>query len=623
MPYADPEKRRQCAKEKAARYYAKHKAEIAEKAAAKKAEWDAAHPKPPPEPKVPDDIFAIGTPLNVSPYFALLKEREIFSYDPIGIIKAGYLKIKTDDGTLIPFTLNPVQMRVVDKIQEIRRQGRAVKLAILKARQTGISTLVEAILFCWTTQKAYTNSLILSHRKDHANYLLKMCQLYYDVMDAEQHHLCPRKKHSTESRFEFVQKRSMMTIDTAKNLQAGRGTTLRCVHASECAFYPDFEELMKSLMPAVPDKKDSLIILETTANGTNQFYKFWNHIKAQSKKGNTDWVPLFIPWHEFPEYKRAFSSPSGKDRFIASMNRPEKDLMAVFNLTPEQIYWRRHTIETEYFGDEKHFMVEYPASEDEAFQSTSKSVFTQALLKPQERNIVEPRQVGEMDWDGRKSFFIPSDRGDLKIFKPAMTDHRYVIAADCGQGATTHDASCAQVIDRTTWEQVAVYHSHTDPDLYAKVLYALGAYYNWAQVAPEINGPGVAVVSYLRDLNYPNMYHRQVARATDDGSWKESEELGFQTNVKNKPLLITGMVDALRSLLIIIHDRETIEELSTFVVKEIKEEGQIKYGAEEGAYDDRAMALMIAVHLAKQLPQEMSYAQESPRFHITRSTGYG
>jgi hypothetical protein len=236
---------------------------------------------------------------------------------------------------------------------------------------------------------------------------------------------------------------------------------------------------------------------------------------------------------------------------------------------------------------------------------------------------MEPRMVGEMEHDGKRPFFMPSDRGDLKIYKPVMADHRYVIAADCGQSSTTHDPSCAQVIDRTTWEQVAVYHAHTDPDLYAKALYALGSYYNWAQIAPEVNGIGAAVISYLRDSNYPNIYKRQKSMVTDDGTWVETEELGWLTSVKSKPLLITGLVDVLRNLLIILRDRDTIDELGTFVVKEVREEGQIKYGAEEGAYDDRAMALMIAVHLAKQLPQEISQVQEAPRFHINRVTGYG
>lgn len=601
----------------------RHNRNSAEARARKREQYLKDNPPPPHDPNRKIDYMAIGTPLEVSPYFALLKEKELFELDPIGIIKAGFLRIKTDDGELVPFILNEVQLRVVDKIQELRRAKRPVRLCVLKARQTGISTLFEAIAFVWTTQKAYTNSLILSHKKDHANYLLKMCQLFYDNFLIEQKHLCPSKKHSTEFKFEFNHKRSMMMIETAKNLQAGRGTTLRCVHASECAFYPDFDILMKALGPAVPDKKDSLFLLETTANGTNQFYKFWNRIRQQEKRGSTDWVTIFIGWHEFRGYTRSFTSPLEKDRFISGLSREERDLMVEYKLTMEQLHWRRLTVETKYLGDMTKFRVEYPICPEEAFQSTSKTVFTPNLLKAQEKNIAEPRMVGDMEWDGKKASFIPGDRGNLKIFKPVMTEHRYVIAADCGQGATTHDPSCAQVIDRTTWEQVAVYHANTDPDIYARDLFALGAYYHWALIAPEINGPGVATVSYLRDLSYPNMYHRQKMQISDSGTWQETDELGFQTNVKNKPLMIMGLVEVLRSLLIILRDRDTLEELQTFVVKEVREEGYIKYGAEEGAFDDRAMALMIAVHLAKQLPPETPQIQEAPRFHITRGTGYG
>lgn len=567
------------------------------------------------------DIF--DARLEVSPLFAFTKEKELFQADPIGLVKSEFLKIKTKDGELAPLKLKASQRRVIDLVQKIRKEKRAVKIVILKSRQVGFSTLIEAILFAFSTQRPYFNSLILSHSQDHANYLLKMCQLYYDCLEKEQPHLCPQKKHSTEFRFEFAHKRSQIEIDTAKNLKSGRGGTNRMVHCSEVAFWPNFEELMKSLMPSVPDKPDSMVFMETTANGTNQFYKFWNRINKDFKRGVTDWIPVFIPWSDDEDCVRAFPSPAARDRFIQSLTREEKEMQKAYTLTPEQIYWRRMKIENDFFGDEKKFKVEYPICAEEAFQSTSKQVFPQGLLKVQEKSICEPKIIGEIDWDGKKTFLIPNERGDLRVYEPPKIEHRYVLAADCGQSATSHDASCAQVIDRTTWRQVATYHSHTDPDLFAKTLFALGAWYYWALVAPELNGPGVAVVSYLRDLQYPNIYHREKMQITDDGSFVQTEELGWLTSVKTKPMIVQGMVEALRNVLVSLHDAETISELSTYVVKEVKEEGYIKYGAEEGAYDDRVMALMVAIHLAKQLPDRMSSPQQDPNFHISRVTGYG
>lgn len=567
------------------------------------------------------DIF--DARIEVSPLLVFKKEQELFQADPIGLVKSEFLKIKTKDGELAPLKLKAAQLRVINMVQKIRKEQRSVKMVILKSRQLGFSTMIEAILFAFSTQRPYFNSLILSHSADHANYLLKMCQLYYDCLQKEQPHLCPQKKHSTEFKFEFSHKRSMIEIDTAKNLQSGRGGTYRMVHGSEVAFWPNFEELMKALMPSVPDRPDSMVFLETTANGTNQFFKFWNRINSDFKKGKTDWIPIFIPWSDDEDCVRAFPSPAARDRFIQSLTRDEKEMQTAYKLTAEQLYWRRMKIENDFFGDEKKFKVEYPICAEEAFQSTSKQVFPQGLLKVQESHVIEPKIIGEIDWDGKKPFLLPNERGDLRVYEPPKIEHRYVLAADCGQSATSHDASCAQVIDRTTWRQVATYHSHSDPDLFAKTLFALGAWYHWALVAPELNGPGVAVVSYLRDLQYPNIYHREKMQITDNGSFVQTEELGWLTTVKTKPIMVQGMVEALRNVLVVIHDPETISELSTYVVKEVKEEGYIKYGAEEGAYDDRVMALMIAVHLAKQLPDfvQPRVSQQNP--NISRITGYG
>ena len=567
------------------------------------------------------DIF--DARVEVSPLLVFKKEQELFQADPIGLVKSEFLKIKTKDGELAPLKLKSAQRRVVDMVQKIRKERRSLKMVILKSRQLGFSTMIEAILFAFSTQRPYFNSLILSHSSDHANYLLKMCQLYYDCLEKEQPHLCPKKKHSTEFKFEFAHKRSMIEIDTAKNLKSGRGGTYRMVHGSEVAFWPNFEELMKSLMPSVPDKPDSMVFLETTANGTNQFYKFWNRVNKDFKRGNTDWIPVFIPWSDDEDCTRGFASPAARDRFIHSLTREEKEMALAYKLTHEQIHWRRMKIENDFFGDDKRFKVEYPICAEEAFQSTSKQVFPQGLLKVQESNVISPKVIGEIEWDGKKTFILANENGDFKVYAPPKVEHRYIVAADCGQSATSHDASCIQVIDRTTWRQVAVYHAHSDPDLFAKTLFAVGAWYHWALVAPELNGPGIAVVSYLRDLNYPNIYRREKMQITDSGSFVQTEELGWQTNVKTKPIIVQGMVEALRNVLVVLHDTETIQELSSYVVKEVKEEGYIKYGAEEGAYDDRVMALMIAVHLAKQLPDRVVSDAAPPGFHISRVTGYG
>lgn len=552
------------------------------------------------------------------------QEREVFEADPIAVIKAGYLKIRNKAADLVPFVLNSTQMDVVDLIQARRKLFRPVFLLIVKARQLGISTLAQAITFSFTSQRQNITAIDIAKDMDGASYIFKMNELFYDRFAIDHPHLCPERQRSDEKRLEFARTYSRIMIDTANNTSAGRSFTVQLAHLSEAAFYKNFTELLQALRPAVSDNPDTIVIVESTANGLNDFAKFYWKMKAayESDPDSTDWIVKFCSWKNHAEYVRDFYTPGLQQKFEQSLSDKELKLMKEHTLTLEQLNWRRHMIEDAFGGDDEKFEVEYPLTDKEAFKSTARQVFPQRLTDPQVPNLLEPKLRGEMELVERRPSFMPDPKGFLKIYQEAQPEERYVIGADTCESALKFDEACAQVIKRSTWTQVAHLHGHMNPEDFAQRLIALGLYYNRALLCPERNGPGLVTVTYLANRNYPNLCREKKAVVSDEGQWTETEEYGFHTNAKTKPLIIDHLQNALRSLLLVLHDKQTIAELETYVVKDVNKDGHVMMGADEGHRDDCVMALAIALHYAKQLPAQTGSHQNFSRPRSNTRTGY-
>lgn len=552
------------------------------------------------------------------------RERAAFEADPIGLIKAGYLEIRDKDANLVPLVPNSTQKRIEEKIQERRRQGRPVFILILKARQLGVSTYTQAVDFAFASQRPNINSLVIADDVDGASYIFKMNEIFYDRMLIRNPHLTPDRQRSDERRLEFAKTYSRIMIDTANNERAGRKFTLQYVHLSEAAFFKNFQGIMQGLMPAVARGPDTVMIVESTANGVNDFSAFYWKMKAayEADPDATDWIVMFCSWKEHGEYAREFYTDALRQKFEASLSTKELLLIKQHGLTLEQLNWRRQVIEDAFGGDDEKFEVEYPLTDKEAFKSTSRQVFPDAITDPQRVNIGVPKLRGEMELVERRPAFMADPRGFLKIYQENQPEERYIIGADTCESALTHDEACAQVIKRSTWSQVAHLHGHMNPEDFAERLIALGLYYNRAMLCPERNGPGLVTVTYLANRMYPNICRQKKAVVSDSGQWTETEEYGFHTNVKTKPLIIDQLQSSLRSLNIVLHDQLTLDQLQSYVVIQTSKEGNTEMGADQGKRDDCVMALAIAVHYAHQIrPTVASFSGLREHRPNTR-TGY-
>ena len=268
------------------------------------------------------------------------------------------LKIRTKDKGLQPFILNSAQEYIHNKIQEqIDKTGR-VRVILLKGRQQGASTYVEGRFIWKTTHNKGVRAFILTHDGESTNALFEMTERYYENLPV---FVKPTTGAANAKELHFDKLDSGYKIGTAGNKAVGRGQTIQYFHGSEVAFWVNASEHTKGVMQAVPDAEGTEIIWESTANGVgNFFHKQW---KLAEKK-LSDFMPIFVPWFWQTEYQKPIP-----DDF--KLDPEEEKLASQYNLTNEQVFWRRRKIvelTTDGVDGLRAFRQEYPMNAAEAFQ---------------------------------------------------------------------------------------------------------------------------------------------------------------------------------------------------------------------------------------------------------------
>lgn len=486
------------------------------------------------------------------------------------------LKIRTKEGAIEPLVLNAAQRIFVQVcIRQLATTGR-IRIVVLKGRQQGLSTVIEAILFWWVSQHKAVKAIVMTHMSESTKALFDMCKRYFDNCPAA---LKPSTKYSSRKELSFDKLDSSYMVATAGGEGIGRGETLQLAHLSEAAFYPPHvaKDNINGLMQAIPNARGTMCFVESTANGVgNPFHTIWTN----AVEGKSDFEAVFIPWFIQTEYRHEV--PENFKR-----TPDEEDLVAKYGLDDEQLMFRRKKIAVN--GIEL-FNQEYPCTADEAFLTSGRPVFNSAQLTARISKV--PEIISRLAMEGSESGgteWNEHARGELLVYKRHDPGESYVIGADVAMGVKGGDWSVAQILNSHK-EQVAVYRSQVHPDYFADVLNSLGHFYNTARVGVENNNHGILTATRLgKDHAYPNLYFET---SVDKQTEQETVTFGFRTTVKTKPLIIDQLRASLRDDDLTLNDKTTIRECLTYVVSE---EGKLE--AEKGCHDDTVMALAIANHI--------------------------
>lgn len=521
-----------------------------------------------------------------------------------------FLKIRNKKAQLVPFSVNHAQSIVLEKIKYCEENKILKRFIVLKARQMGLSTLFEAIIFHDTANNELKNSLIIAHEENASTSLFNMSKLFYENIPEV---IRPMKKYANgkilsfenptndeNEKFNNPGLRSKMTIATAGTGDVARGWNFNNVHCSELAFFPDAELTMLSLMQTVPDEMNTFVVLESTANGVgNYFHKMWQ----QAVRGENEFIPIFLPWFIDPAYTKPFRSTEEYKQFISEVEKVnrdskgsriysyEKELKEKYNLTYEQLNWRRYTINNKCNGDIIKFMQEYPATPEEAFISTGRPVFNTQALQKHSTGTKKPVKVGYLTNSVASGIIMNEDsKGYVSIFEEPIDGEFYVIGSDVAEGLAHGDYSASVVVKASTFEVVGKWHGHIDPDLYGVELVKLAKYYNEAYLGIENNNHGLTTLKSVQREEYWNIYYSKTYDRIAD---KISQKMGWTTSSKTKPLAIDKLAEFIREFYVYIPDEEILTELYTYV-----RDDKGATNAQEGCYDDLVMALAIALQLA-------------------------
>lgn len=523
---------------------------------------------------------------------------------PINIRKyiETYLKIqsKDTDAGVIPFKFNSVQERVYNAIKEQRSKGKAPRIIILKARQMGMSTLIEGINFAETATNHNTTANIIAHTIDATTNLFNMFKFFYNNLPEQ---LKPQVLASNAKELVFNNKdgtglNSKIRCLTANAQGAGRSSTVQYVHASEFAFWEgDKNATLAGLLQAVPNTVNSLVVIESTANGFDEFKDLWD----KAVNGENDFIPLFFAWYEMSDYRLPYEG--------FELTQEEEELKAKFNLDNDQLQWRRWCIANNCQGNIDTFHQEYPSTPEEAFVSTGRCVFNSEKINQRLMEIEPPIKRGQFkyDYNGLAIYNIrweDDPKGCISIFEDVKPQYPYVIGGDtAGEGS---DYFIGQVLDNTSGKQVAILRHQYDEDLYARQMYCLGQYYNFALLGIETNF-STFPQKELERLQYPKFYVREVE---DTYTHRFNQAFGFKTTKLTRPIIIANLVEIMRDNIHLINDRVTLNEALTFVKNTNGKEEAI-----EGKNDDTIIALAIAYYIRNQQtfrPSETLEKEKNP-----------
>lgn len=568
------------------------------------------------------------------------------------------LKIVDQRAKTVALNLKRAQLEVDRRLEAQDAAGHPMRAVILKARKLGMSTGIEGKITHRYTQRENHRAVVVAHDKKTAGELFDMSETMYaklpdrTVGDLQLKPAIVASRRRTEIKLGEESRtarhagelgiNSSLVVDTAGEIQAGRGFTYHSLHLSEVAFWPDQAKLT-ALLNSVPDEQGTLIVLESTANGHNFFRRFWR----QAEEGLNDYEAIFFPWFEDPYYVRPFLNDEARQRFKEEIGEGEwgeaEPGLVEMGITLEQLHWRRWAIANRTSGDLRQFQQEYPQNPEEAFLATGRQVFSMVLVSrviartekltaddglivPDEDQIERREIHGQVYRVPQAALWKPRETIDIspigqawwkrwaepdvgnwpgypghKPYEEQRHPGQYVIGVDPASGEETDSGELAyhaiEVIDHKTLEQVAEYRSRgVDPDQVMLEALHAALYYNGAWIAVEkTGGYGLSILNALvRIYRYPRVYRR---RAPDLRSEKQSARLGWDTNERTKRQLIDYAKKLLRENVDGIRSPVLAGEMATFVRDELG-----RTGPDTDAFADALMAWMIAEQVGNEIP---------------------
>lgn len=357
------------------------------------------------------------------------------------------LHLRTKQGAIRPFILNSAQKFIHEKLEEQLSKTGKIRALILKGRQQGCSTYVEARFYWKVTHNKGVRAFILTHLDEATRNVYQIARRFHEYCPFP---VKPHVSHANSRELVFDRLDSGYHVGTAKSQGIGRSNTVQFFHGSEVAYWANAEEHVSGVLQAVPDMPGTEIILESTSAGAQGLF---HQLCSDSQKQKSEYQFIFIPWFWQEEYRK---TPPADFELTAE----EKEYQKEFELDAAQICWRRAKIyET---GDVWTFRREYPATPGEAFHADRPgALWTRETTHHNRRHISD----------------IPAMKRIVVAVDPAVTSNRNsdetgIIVAGLGidgHGYVLEDLSGKYTPAEWASAVIAAYHRHRADRVIAEV----------------------------------------------------------------------------------------------------------------------------------------------------------
>ena len=450
------------------------------------------------------------------------------SKDPVYFCM-NYIKIVNVDEGLINFKMWDFQKEMINLFKDNR-------FVITKCpRQVGKTTTTVGYLLWATIFTDSQNVAVLANKGSLARDILAKYQLAYENLPQWlQQGVVTWNKGNVEL------ENGSKVIAASTSSSAIRGGSFNIVFLDEFAFVPNniANEFFNSVYPVISSGKSSKIIIVSTPNGMNLFYKLW----MDSLEGRNNYKNFEIHWSMVPGRDAAW-----KEETIR--NTSERQFAQEF--------------ETEFLGSSNTLISGYKLQQLRYMDAIAEHDKMKIYEHPIKENV-----------NGAKS------------------DHLYCICVDVSEGKNL-DSSAFSVIDisSTPYKQVATYASSSiSPILFPTVIVNAAKVYNDAYVLVEINNnPQVADFIHT-DLEYENLLKVFTGNKKPQqlsAGFARGVQMGLKMSPQVKAIGCSNLKTLIEGDKLLINDFDTYSELTTF------EQYKTSFAAADGANDDLVMTLVI------------------------------
>lgn len=440
-----------------------------------------------------------------------------------------YVKIVNVDKGFIAFEPYSFQLDIINTVQKNR-------FVICKMpRQSGKTTTIAALLLHAVLFNEEYSIAILAHKLAQAREILSRIQRAYEALPKwMQQGVVEWNKGNIEL------ENGSKILSSATSSSAIRGGSFNLIYLDEFAFIPANlqEEFFASVYPTISSGNTTKVLITSTPNGLNMFYKLWH----DSERGRNLYKRVDVHWSDIP-------------------GRDEK--------------WKQLQIAN---TSEDQFRVEFECE----FIGSSNTLIPGAKL----RSIVYEKAKYSKD--------------GTSIYQEPKEGRAYAVMCDTSRG-TGSDYSAFVVIDvsEMPYQVVAKYRNREiSPLIYPQVIKGAAKNYNNAYVLIEINDVGQQVADILfHELEYENVLSvAQMGRAGQQigAGFGKNVTLGVKTSKYVKRVGCSTLKDLIVSDQLVVNDFDIISELNTFISK------GASYEADSGTHDDLVMCLVIFAWMTTQ-----------------------